>query len=458
MANQAHKTRAVKAAASLPVINPHAAGIDVGSTKMFVCVPPDSCPEPIGIYDTFTQDLQALSAWLKECDVRTVAMESTGVYWIPLFQILEHAGFEVILVNPNYAKKPRKTDVEDCQWLQYLHAVGLLTPSYRPAQQVCAVRSIMRQRSRHVKQAAAHILHMQKALTEMNLLLHNVISDITGVTGLAIIDAILAGERNPHKLAQLRHGGIKATPDEIAKSLVGDYRHEHLFALKQAREVFSFCHTQMAECDAEIAGMLAQFDSRIDPDQHPIPKSRTSCATPRKNEMTLAGNDMRTEMYRILGVDLTQVPGLGALTVHGLFCEIGNDLSAFASAGHFASWLGLCPDHRISGGKVLSKTTRRVKSRSATLLRVSAQALARSQSYLGGFYRRMKSRFGPVSANTATAHKLARIIYHMLTTKQPYDESKFDSIEKRFNEKRIQKLQKDAQYLGFKCVQLELVS
>jgi transposase len=376
--NRTNITKAAKSAASLPVINPHAAGIDVGATQMFVSVPIDSCAESIGVFGTFTDDLLALAAWLKECDVHTVALESTGVYWIPLFQILEEQGLDVILVNTNYPKKPKKSDLEDCQWLQYLHAVGLLSGSFRPAQQVCAIRSILRHRNTLVKESSAHILRMQKSLTQMNLLLHNVISDLVGVTGLAIIDAILTGERDPYVLASLRHGTLKATPDEIAKSLKGDWRVEHLFTLKQSREAFAFCHTQMTECDAVIAAMLLDFDSRIDPDANPISKSKDGSSTARKNQHNLPGSDIRSEMNRILGVDLTAIPGIGAITVHSLFCEIGSDFSAFASAGHFASWLGLCPDHRISGGKVLYKKTRRVTSRPALLLRMAAQALARS--------------------------------------------------------------------------------
>lgn len=445
-----NRRRPIKTTASLPVINPYAAGIDVGSTQMYVCVPADSCPEPIGIFGTFTEDLLELAAWLKECSVRTVALESTGVYWIPLYQILEDQGFEVLLVNPGYRRSyDFKTDIEDCQKLQYLHAVGLLSGSFRPAQQVCAVRSIIRHRSNLVRQAAADVQRMQKSLTQMNLLLHNVISDITGVTGIAIIDAILAGERSPQKLAQLRDGRIKSTAQEIAKSLVGDYRPEHLFTLKQSREAHRFCQTQMAECDAQIAVMLADFDSHTG-DNHPQdPKNIVERPKRSKNEIRLPNADLRDEMHRINGVDLTLVPGLGASTVHAIFCEVGADLSKFATVGHFTSWIALCPENRVSGGKVLSKGTRKVKSPLPNILRVAAQSVARTQCYLGDFYRRIKVRLGPKAANTATAHKLARIIYHLLTTKEPYDEAVFNKVEERFKQKRLRRLQQEANRMGY---------
>jgi transposase len=432
----------------MPVIHPHAAGIDIGSRQTFVCVPSDSCAEPIGTFGMFTDDLARLATWLKECKVRTVCVESTGVCWIPLYQTLEAQGFEVMLVNPNYPKK-KKTDIADCQWLQFLHSVGLLSASFRPPQQVCAIREIIRHRGNHVKAAASHIQRMQKSLTQMNLLLHNVITDITGVTGLAIIDAIIAGERDPVELAKHRNKGIKASYEDVVRSLAGDYRPEHLFTLKQSRTAFSFCQEQMAECDAQIAMMLAQFDSQVDCSLHPIPKDRPNRSNIRKNEIDLPGGDLRQEMYRINGVDLTQIPGIKATSVNALISEIGTDLCAFESAGHFASWLGLCPNNRVSGGKVMSSKTRKVKSRAATTLRVSAQALASSQSYLGEFYRRMRYRMGPAAANTATAHKLARIIYHLITTKEPYNESVFSKAQARFQEKKIRRLQKEAQILGY---------
>lgn len=447
--NQKVRTRAAKSTPSLPIVVPHAAGIDIGSNRTFVCVPTDSCAEPIACFGMFTEDLLAIAKWLKDCSVQSVAMESTGVYWIPLFQILEDQGFAVTLINPNYPKKPKKSDVEDCQWLQYLHAVGLLTPSFRPAQQVCAVRSIIRHRSNHVRESSAHVQRMQKSLIQMNLLLHNVISDITGKTGLAILDAILAGERDPEALAHHRDPRIKAQAEAIAKSLVGDYREEHLFTLRQSLEAYRFLHSQMSACDAQIARMLAVFDAAVDVEENPLPKVLRRSAKSQKNMVDLPDGDLRSEMYRIIGVDLTRIPGIEADTVHALFCEIGADLSRFPTEGHFVSWLGLCPNNRISGGRVLYNKTRRVKSRACQILRVAAGSLTNCRFYLGQFYRRMRARFGPTAANVAAAHKLARIIYRLITTKEPYDETMFDNASERFQEKRLRNLRKQASLLGY---------
>jgi transposase len=397
----------------------------------------------------FTEDLFAMAKWLKDCGVKSVAMESTGVYWIPLFQILDDQGFDVTLVNPNYPKKPKKSDVEDCQWLQYLHAVGLLTPSFRPDKQVVAVRSIMRHRTSHVQESAAHIQRMQKILTEMNLLLHNVISDITGKTGLAIIDAILAGERDPHQLAKNRDPRIKASAEVIAKSLVGDFRDEHLFALRQSLEAYRFFHAQMDKCNAEIERMLAKIDGCIDIAEHPLPNIPRRSAKSHKNTIELPTGDLRSELYRILGVDLTLIPGIEVTTAHALFCEIGADLSKFPTVHHFVSWLGLCPNNRISGGKVLFNKTRRVKSRASLLLRIAAGTLKNCHYYLGQFYRRVRARVGPAAANVASAHKIARIIYHMITTKTPYDETVFENASERYQKKRLENLKKQAKQFGY---------
>jgi transposase len=362
---------------ALPVLQPNAAGIDIASTELLVGVPQDRDPQPVRAFAAFTQDLHALADWLKQCGVETVAMESTGVYWIPLFQILERRGFEVCLVNARHAKNVpgHKSDVADCQWLQYLHACGLLRASFRPKEAVCAVRSLLRHRDTLITYAASHVQHMQKALTQMNLHLHHVISDSTGKTGLAILDALLAGERDPHKLAQLRDYRIQASNDIIAKSLVGDWREEHLFTLKQALAAYRHYQTLLRECDAEVERLMSLFDSQLDPVETPLPPSTRTNKQPVGNEARFENTDLRTELYRILGTDLTQVPGLQLNTIPRLFTEIGSDLSAFPSAKHFASWLGLCPDNRISGGKILSVKTRDVKSRAADALRLAAQSL-----------------------------------------------------------------------------------
>ena len=431
-------------------LQPNAAGVDVGATEIYVAVPADRAPQPVRSFPTFTDDLHAAADWLKACNIETVAMESTGVYWIPFFQILEARGFKVFLVNARHVKNVpgRKTDVADCQWLQYLHSVGLLRGSFRPEQAVCTVRSILRHRDSLIRMASSHIQHMQKALDQMNLQLHHVISDITGMTGMAIIEAILSGERNPHRLAKLRNWRIRATEKTIAKALVGDYRREHLFTLRQSLTAYRHYQELIAACDIEIEQYLETFESKVDTTQHPLPKSKEG----QKQRSSEARFDLRSHLYRIFGVDLTRIPGLNVLTAHTLLAEIGPDLSRFANASAFASWLGLCPDNRISGGKVLSVKTRKVKNRAATALRMAAQSLHRSQSYLGHYYRRMRVKLGTPKAITAAAHKLARIIYHLVTTGQSYDETICAQNEWRNRQRLEARLRKQARQLGLEIV------
>jgi transposase len=435
-------------APSSPVINPRAAGVDIGATSIYVAVPADRDPESVRRFGTFTQDLLLLARWLKQCGIHTVAMEATGVYWIPLFQILEEQGIGVCLVNARHVKNVpgRKSDVADCQWLQHLHSVGLLRGSFHPPQAVRAVRALLRHRDSLVKMAAAHVQHIQKALTQMNLQLHHVISDITGQTGLAILDAILAGERDPEVLAQLRHPGIKASKETIVRSLQGDWRPEHLFTLRQALDAYRYYQHLLAECDGEMERQLGGFESRIEPDPAADPPRKR---TIRGNQPRFASLDLARELHRILGVDLTRVPGLDTLTIYTCFSEVGQDLSRFPSANHFVSWLGLSPDNRVSGGKVLSVRTRKVKSRTAGALRMAAYTLSRSHSALGDYYRRMRARLGAPKAITAAAHKLARIIYHLLTTGQEYDESIFAQNEQRYRQRRARRLEREAAALGY---------
>ena len=445
------RTKRSQTGPALTVMQPDAAGIDVGATEMYVAVPEDRDPQPVRCFATFTPDLHALADWLQACGIRTVAMESTGVYWIPLFQILEDRGLEVYLVNARHVQNVpgRRTDVSDCRWLQYLHAVGLLRASFRPPQAVCALRSLLRHRDNLIKQASVHILHMQKALDQMNLRLHHVIDDITGMTGLAIVDAILGGQRDPAELAKLRHAGIKASEETIIKSLIGDYRSEHLLVLRQSLAAYRYFQRLIRECDSQILCTLKGFDALVDVKRHPMPKDRSGKTKPRRNEPQF---NLREHLYRILGVDLTQVPGLQAMTIHTVLAEIGPNVSKFRSASAFASWLGLCPHNDISGGKILLARTRKVKNRAAAALRMAAQSLHGSQSYLGEFYRRMRARLGAPKANTATAHKLARIIFHLLRTRQPYDESVFARQEITFRKRTEARLKRQAEALGFHLV------
>ncbi len=438
-------------AATLPLLRPNAAGVDIGAREIFVAVPPDRDPEPVRSYATFTEDLHRLADWLKSCGIETVAMESTGVYWIPLFQILEARGFEVCLVNARYYQNVpgRRTDVSDCQWLQYLHCVGLLRASFRPEQQVCALRSLLRHRESLIETASEQVLRMQKALDQMNLQIHHVISDVTGLTGLSILDAILAGERDPAVLAKLKDPRVKASDETIVKSLVGDYRSEHVFTLRQSLAAYRYFQRLIAECDGEIDKQLGQFEANVDVKARPLPPPKVRRKKIYSNEPNF---DLRQHLYRIFGVDLTAVPGINVLTAHSLLAEVGPDLSKFRSASAFASWLGLCPDNDVSGGKVLSVRTRKVSSRAALAFRMAANALFKSKSWLGNFFRRMRARLGAPKAITAAAHKLARIVYHLLTTRQPYDETIFAKHEQISRARTEAKLRAQAKELGLRLV------
>ena len=433
-----------------PHLRSDAAGIDIGARELVVAVPPDcptAGPHSVRTFRSFTDELHALADWLTQCGIKTVAMESTGIYWIPSFQILEARGFEVCLINAKQASSiagRSKTDVCDAQWLQYLHACGLLRASHRPPMQICALRSVLRHRDRTVRAAAASTQHMQKAMNQMNLQLHHVISDITGKTGLTIIDAILAGERNPVELAKHRDHRIKADLRTIERSLKGDWQAEHLFTLRQARATYAHYQQQITECDTEAEQMLTTFDKASAPGELPPPTSSHRKA--QRNEHRF---DARTALHGIIGVDLTQIPGISALSAHGLIGEIGTTLEKFPSVRHFASWLGLCPDNRVSGGTVLSSKTRDVPSRAAQIFRIAAQSLHAAKSALGEHFRKMRGRIGAPEAITATAHKLARIYYAVLKTRTPYDESRIVGSPEKQALKRRQRLEKQAAKLGF---------
>jgi transposase len=441
----------------LPILQPHAAGIDVAAEEIFVAVPADRDPEPVRRYRTFTPDLHELADWLTRCGIRSVAMESTSVYWIPLHQVLEERGFEIYLVNAHYLKNVpgRKSDAADCQWIQYLHSVGLLRASFRPPAEICAVRSLWRHRENLLQMAAQHTLHMQKALDQMNLQLHHVLSSITGRSGLAILDAILAGERDSIQLAGLCNRRVKNSRETIAKALQGDYRPEHLFALKQSLDAYRYYQRQIAELDAELEIYLKKLPTS-ESAQAEMPK-RTK-RLPYQKEHNDPDFDLRRELYRIAGVDLTNVPGVSVVTAQTIISEIGTDVARFPNASAFASWLGLCPEKQVSGGKVLYTRTRKVKNRIAIALRIGASCLYHAQNYLGEFYRRMKRKLGAPKAVTATAHKLARIIYHLLRTRTPYDESVFARQDESALRQAELRLRKHAAKLGFRIVSVETTS
>jgi transposase len=433
-------------------MRPDAAGIDIGAPEIFGAVPADRAAEYVRSFPTFTQDLYSLADWLKTCGIKTVAMESTGVYWIPLFQILEERGFEVCLVNARHVKNVpgRRTDVCDCQWLQFLHSVGLLKASYRPAQEVSAIRSLLRHWESLVQMAATYVNHMHKALDQMNVQLHHVISDIVGQTGLAIVDAILAGQRDPLELAKLRGERIKASEVVIAKSLVGDYRHEHLFTLKQSLEAYRSYQKMIDDCDREIRLQLEDLQPPTTPD---APAQVEDCSKKKQS----AEGILRAELQRVWSVDLTKIPGIRTGIAQTLLGEIGPDFTKFRSASAFASWMGLCPDNDISGGKVLFVATRKVKCRAALALRMAAQSLHHSKSALGDFYRRMRAKLGAPKAITAAAHKLARIIFHLISTRREFDDSKFAADQLRYQKRQEAKLHAKAKSMGYALIPLPAV-
>jgi transposase len=438
---------------SLESIEPNAAGIDVGAREIYVAVPVDRDAQPVRCFQTFTEDLYAMAAWLKQCGVETVAMESTGVYWVPVYEVLEAAGLDVCLVNAQHVKNVpgRKSDVQDCQWVQYLHTVGLLRASFRPASAICALRALSRHRANLIETASMHVQHMQKALTQMNLQIHHVLSDITGKSGLAILDAILAGKRKPDYLASLADVRVHADQQTVSKSLVGHYRSEHLFTLRQSLQAYRNYQQMLAECDQEIEQHMLQLPDAggDEPPQVDPPAGRRQR---RKNQFHF---DMGKQLYRVLGTDLTMVPGLNASTVHTLVSEIGTDLSRFPTVAAFTSWLALCPANKKSGGKVLSSKTRKSNSRASHALRLASQALMKSRSYLGDYARRMRARLGGPQAITATAHKLARVIYHLITTRSRYDESVFLLEQQKQDVRHANRLRKQALALGLKLVPLE---
>ena len=430
-------------------INQNAAGIDLGSGEHWVCVPSERTDNNVRRFGCFTPDLMAMADWLRQCQVTTVAMEATGVYWIPVFQLLEARGFEVKLVNAHHVKTVpgRKTDVKDCQWLQQLHTYGLLSGSFRPEDQVCVLRSYIRQRDSLIKSASTHVQRMQKALIQMNLHLHKVISDITGLTGMAIIRAIVAGETDPVKLAALKDPQIKSSPTEIAKALTGDYRREHLFVLKQELTLYQVYQQEIAALDAEIEQCLAKFEPKA-LDEPPPPKKK------RRKKPTANHPDFNLHqyLYRIAGVDFTLIDGLDALSVQTILSEVGLDPKRFPTVKHFTSWLGLCPGQKITGGKRKSSQTRLVENRAANAFRMAAFSLTHSRSALGAFYRRLRSRLGAPKAITATAHKLARLFYRMWTSSGQYADPGVDYYELKYHEQVLNHLRKKALSFGFQLV------
>ena len=432
----------------LEVVHPDAAGIDVGNSAHYVAVRPGRDKEPVQRFECFTADLYRMANWLRSCGVKSVAMQSTGVYWIPLYDILEDSGFEVFLVNARHTKNlpGRKSDVQESQWLLKLHTHGLLNNSFQPASEIRVLRTYWRQRAEHSTGMATCVQRMQKALTQMNIQLANVISDLSGRTGQAIIRAILAGERDPRKLAALSDRRIHATKEEIAKSLEGNWRPELLFVVKQQLEMYDIYQQRIAECDQKLQEHLTGFADAVLPE----PNERPSLSKKTRQHRYMPQFPLTGELLRIAGVDLTQIDGIDVMTAQTLISEVGLDTSRWKTEAHFASWLGLCPDNRISGDKVLSRGTRRVINRAATALRIAATTLLKSKTYLGAQYRRLRTRLGAPKAITAMAHRLARLVYRMLRYGQQYVDKGAEYYEQKSRRQQMDFLTKRAAQLGFR--------
>jgi transposase len=431
---------------TMPMVHPNAAAIDIGATMHMAAVRADRAPEPVRSFGTFTADLHRLVDWFTECGVETVVMESTSVYWIPIFELLDARGFIVFLVNARDAKHVpgRKTDVSDAQWLQRLHSHGLLRASFRPKGQIAELRAYVRQRERLLEYAASHIQHMQKALTEMNLQLHHVVADITGTTGLRIIRAIIAGERDPEALARLRHYSCHSSAETIAKALTGSYRTEHLFALEQALALYDVYHEKVSACDVRIEAVLKELSIDRGHRSDSLPSSRR-----RADQANGLAFDARAALFALLGKDITQIDGLGPYLSLKLIAECGDDLSAWPSAKHFTSWLCLAPSNKISGGKVLSSRTRRSGSRATALLRLAAVTVGRTDTALGAFYRRLSARIGKAKAVTATARKIAVLFYNAVRHGMEYVDPGVSFYETRYRARVVHNLHRRAKAFGF---------
>jgi len=444
----------------LEVVHPHAAGIDIGNESHFAAIPPDRDTAPIREFGSWTEDLREMASWLKDHGIRTVAMQSTGVYWIAVQEVLEKAGLEVYLVNARGTKNlpGRKSDVQECEWLRKLHTYGLLRNSFRPPEEIRAVRTIWRQRDRWVKESGRSVQQMQKALTTMNVQLANAITDISGLTGQAILRAIISGTRDPWELAKLRDPHITASEDEIAHSLQGNWREDVLFELRQMLEAYDFYQKQIAACDQELKKYTAGVATRDIPAKQELPKdgSALTSSKPARRPKARSKNrprfDLASELHRTMGVDLTRIDGIDVITAQVIFSEIGPDFSAFPDEHHFASWLTLAPQHDISGGKVIRHIPAAGGQRVANALRMATQSLSRSNSYLGARYRRLRSRMeGPVAVK-AMARYLACLVYRMVTKGQAYVDRGAAHYEAKRQERERIALQRRATTLGLKLV------
>jgi transposase len=443
-----HRTPATTRIEGLPPTFPNAARMDIGADEIVVAIPPDRDPQPVRVFRTFTPDLQDLVAWLHSCGIDTVAMESTGVYWVPIYELLEHNGIVPFLVNARHAKTVpgRKSDWNDAQWLQKLHALGLLAASFRPDAEIVALRTLVRYRAELIAHRAPHILHMQKALQQMNIQLERVLSDIMGVTGQAIVRAIVAGERERLTLAQMRNAACRSSEETIAKALTGSWKDEQVFVLTQALVIYDLYSAQITVCDEQIAHYLQEMESRHMPDA-PLPV--LPAAKKKSKTKTAPAPTTRAQYARIVGVDLVAVMGLSASGVQTILSEIGTDMSRFPTVKHFCAWLGLAPRNDISGGKVLRSRTQKVINRATQAFRQAAQSVSRSDTAIGAYYRAMRARKGPQQATVATAHKIARVVYHLLKYGEAYEGESAEQFEQQRQERELKLLTRRATKLGY---------
>jgi transposase len=452
--NQPRKRRAMGARSKRPSlierINLDAAGIDCGSEIHHVAVPPERDPRPVRPFKTFTNELHRLADWLEACGIKSVAMESTGVYWIPVFEILEARGFEVLLVNSRHVKNVpgRKTDVLDCQWIQELHSLGLLRGSFRPAAEIATLRAYLRHRERLVQSAATHIQRMQKTLVQMNLQLHNVISDITGVTGMRILRDIVAGITDPAALAAHRDRRCRASQEQIAASLTGNYRPEHLFVLRQNLELFDAIQRQLQSCDQEVEALLRTLAAKRCTPPTPLPRPRCRFSS-SDNEPRF---EVRDPLYRLTGTDLTQIDSIGPYTALKLVAEIGTDMRRWPTHKHFTSWLTLAPKNKISGSRLISSSTQPSANRAAAILRMCAMVVGRTSTALGAYYRRIACRIGKPKAITATARKLAILVYRTLKGDLHYNDPGVQAYNEIHRARNLRNLRNRARELGFTLV------
>lgn len=437
-------------------VNPHAAGVDIGAVEIVVCVAGDEETQIVRAFGNYTVDLQAIGRWLKEHGVRTVAMESTGVYWIPLFEELERQGFECLLISSRSLRRVsgRKSDITDAQWIQTLHTYGLLESSFRPQAELVALRTLLRHRNQLVEHRSPHIQHMQKALLQMNVQLSQAVTDVTGMTGRAIIWAILAGERDPQKLAALREPGCKKSEEEIGKALTGTWREEHLFILKQSMEMYNFYTEQIQACDNEIERVYALIRPDWDAgEMKPLSERKRNSHSKNKPQNS---EGIRKHLKRISGVDVSAVDGFGVSLAQTVIMECGTDMGKFPSEKHYCSWLGLALKHEISGGKVLKNKTLKTKNRAGQAFRMAAQSVKQAECVFGVMYRRLKARLGPAQATVATAHAIARVVYRMLKYKVEYETISVEEYEKKYKDQQLKYMKKKAAKLGYQLIPIPI--